>query len=66
MLLVKSILKCLVIECANAALTQVTNFGSNPAGIQMWIEVPTNVAPKAPVIVAVSEQSKKGLRTRLT
>ncbi|KAL5444662.1 hypothetical protein PMIN06_008334 [Paraphaeosphaeria minitans] len=53
MLLTNLILKALVIECANAALTQVTNFGSNPAGIQMWVEVPTNVAPQAPIIVAL-------------
>ena len=42
---------------ADAALTQVTDFGSNPAGIQMWIEVPSNVANKAPLIVAVSNSS---------
>ena len=43
----------------NGALTQVRDFGSNPAGIEMWIEVPGNVAPEAPIIVAVSAVNSK-------
>ena len=36
-----------------ASLTQVTNFGSNPSNTQMYIYVPTNLASKPAVIVAI-------------
>jgi len=42
-----------IFACAKGALTQVSTFGTNPSGIQMWIEVPSNVATNAPIIVAV-------------
>ncbi|KAF2188490.1 carbohydrate esterase family 1 protein [Zopfia rhizophila CBS 207.26] len=38
---------------AQGVLTQVNNFGSNPAGIEMYIDVPNNVAANAPIIVAL-------------
>ena len=38
---------------SQAALTRVNNFGTNPSGIQMFIDVPTNVAANAPIILAV-------------
>lgn len=36
-----------------AQLEQVTNFGSNPSGVRMFIYVPDNVASNPAVIVAV-------------
>jgi len=36
-----------------AALTQVTNFGSNPSNTKMYIYVPNKLASKPPVIVAI-------------
>ena len=36
-----------------AALTQVTNFGSNPSNTKMYIYVPAKLAAKPPVIVAL-------------
>ncbi|KAG8164546.1 hypothetical protein KVR01_006464 [Diaporthe batatas] len=34
-------------------LVQVTNFGSNPSGIEMYIDLPDNVTANAPVILAL-------------
>lgn len=36
-----------------AALTQVTSFGSNPSNTKMYIYVPSKLAAKPPVIVAI-------------
>jgi acetylxylan esterase len=36
-----------------AQLTQVTNFGDNPSGTGMYIYVPTKLAAKPPIIVAI-------------
>jgi acetylxylan esterase len=36
-----------------ASLQAVTNFGTNPTGIQMFIYVPDKVAAKPAIIVAV-------------
>ncbi|KAF2837852.1 carbohydrate esterase family 1 protein [Patellaria atrata CBS 101060] len=36
-----------------ASLTQVTNWGSNPSNIGMWIYVPNNVAPNPAVVLAL-------------
>lgn len=36
-----------------ASLQQVTSFGSNPSGARMFIYVPDNLAPSAPIIVAI-------------
>lgn len=36
-----------------SALVQVTNFGSNPTGLQMYINVPAKLATKPAVILAV-------------
>ncbi|KAK3672190.1 hypothetical protein LTR78_007943 [Recurvomyces mirabilis] len=38
---------------ARAALTQVTSFGSNPTNTKMYIYVPSKLAAKPPVIVAI-------------
>ena len=54
MLVTHLIHNSLLFALARGALTRVNDFGSNPAGIQMFIEVPTNVAAKAPILVAVS------------
>lgn len=36
-----------------SALVQVTDFGSNPTGLQMYINVPAKLATKPAVILAV-------------
>lgn len=36
-----------------SALVQVTDFGSNPTGLQMYINVPAKLATKPAVIFAV-------------
>lgn len=41
-------------SAAYAALVQVTNFGANPGGTQMYINVPSKLATKPAVILAVS------------
>jgi acetylxylan esterase len=38
---------------ALGALTQVTGFGTNPTGVQMFISVPAKVATNPAIIVAV-------------
>lgn len=40
---------------ANAALVRVSDFGSNPASLQMNIYVPATLVTKPAIIVAVSE-----------
>ena len=54
MLLTSLVSGCCLFAIAKGALTNVSYFGSNPAGIQMWIEVPSNLKTNAPIIVAVS------------
>lgn len=36
-----------------ASLQQVTNFGSNPSGVKMYIYVPNKLATKPAIIVAI-------------
>ncbi len=36
-----------------AALTEVTNFGTNPSGLRMYEYVPNSVVPNPPILVAV-------------
>ncbi|WP_433512087.1 extracellular catalytic domain type 1 short-chain-length polyhydroxyalkanoate depolymerase [Nonomuraea sp. CA-143628] len=36
-----------------ASLTEVTNFGTNPSGLRMYVYVPNNVAARPPILVAV-------------
>lgn len=38
---------------ASQALTQVSNFGSNPSGTRMYIYVPSKLAASPPIIVAI-------------
>jgi poly(hydroxyalkanoate) depolymerase family esterase len=38
---------------AAASLTQVTNFGSNPTNLNMWIYVPAKLAPHPALLVAI-------------
>src|SRR6266550_2701869 len=40
-------------RAASASLVQVTNFGTNPTGLQMWLYVPPNVKPHPPVLLAL-------------
>ena len=44
---------------ARAALTQVTNFRSNPSNTKMYIYVPSKLAAKPPVIVAIRTSRTK-------
>ena len=43
-----------VVTSANGALTRVTNFGYNPTNLEMNINVPTKLAQKPAIILAVS------------
>ncbi|KIM23821.1 carbohydrate esterase family 1 protein [Serendipita vermifera MAFF 305830] len=36
-----------------ATLTEITNFGSNPTGVRVWIYVPQNLAPNPPIVVGI-------------
>lgn len=46
-------------------LVQVTDFGSNPAGLEMYIDLPENLTTNAPVILAVSCLSLPAARSFL-
>ncbi|GAB3153375.1 hypothetical protein GCM10027290_46030 [Micromonospora sonneratiae] len=37
-----------------ATLTEVTNFGTNPGNLRMYLYVPDNVAPRPALLVAVT------------
>jgi hypothetical protein len=52
----RGLLACLVSSSVvtAASLQQVSNWGSNPSNIQMYIYVPNNVASNPAIIVAVS------------
>jgi acetylxylan esterase len=43
-----------------ASLVQVTNFGSNPSGLQMYVYAPNNVAPNPPVLLALHQCTGSG------
>ncbi|KAH6638504.1 PHB depolymerase family esterase [Boeremia exigua] len=53
MFVLNTLLVSIFLARVNGALTQVSNFGTNPAGIQMFVDVPANVVSKAPIIVAL-------------
>jgi acetylxylan esterase len=36
-----------------ASLTQISNFGNNPSGLQMYLYVPNNAKPNPPVLLAL-------------
>ena len=38
---------------AAASLTQITNFGTNPSGLQMYLYVPNSVKPNPPILLAL-------------
>ncbi len=40
-------------HAAAASLTQVTNFGSNPSNLLMYLYVPNNVKPDPPILLAL-------------
>jgi acetylxylan esterase len=42
-----------ILATANGALTRVNDFGSNPTNIQMNINVPSKLATKPAIILAV-------------
>ena len=43
-----------------ASLVQVTNFGSNPSNLQMYIYVPNNVQPNPPILLALHQCTGSG------
>ncbi len=43
-----------------AALVQVTNFGNNPSGLQMYIYVPNTVVASPPIVVALHQCTGSG------
>jgi len=38
-----------------ASLVQITNFGNNPGGLQMYVYVPDSVKASAPILVAMHQ-----------
>jgi poly(3-hydroxybutyrate) depolymerase len=40
-------------EAAAASLQQVTNFGTNPSNLLMYLYVPNNVKPNPPILLAL-------------
>ncbi|MGW2490324.1 extracellular catalytic domain type 1 short-chain-length polyhydroxyalkanoate depolymerase [Streptomyces sp. NPDC001606] len=40
-------------QAAAASLTQITNFGTNPTGLQMYVYVPNNVRANPPILLAL-------------
>ncbi|MFF1611947.1 PHB depolymerase family esterase [Amycolatopsis sp. NPDC058278] len=40
-------------QAAAASLTQITNFGNNPSGLQMYLYVPNKVKPNPPILLAL-------------
>ncbi len=40
-------------QAAAASLTQITNFGTNPTGLQMYLYVPNNVKPNPSILLAL-------------
>jgi acetylxylan esterase len=51
--LIAALLIALSQPASAATLTQVTNFGTNPSNLQMYLYVPNTVQPKPAVLVAV-------------
>ncbi len=47
------------VEALGGALTQVTSFGSNPAGLRMWTYVPQGVPANAPLVLALHACSQQ-------
>ncbi len=40
-------------QAASGSLTQITNFGTNPSNLLMYLYVPTNVKPNPPILLAL-------------
>lgn len=45
---------------AAGSLVQVTNFGTNPTGLQMWLYVPPSVKPHPPILLALHQCTGSG------
>src|ERR1051326_316901 len=45
---------------AAGSLVQVTNFGNNPSGLQMWLYVPLSVKPHPAILVAIHQCTGSG------
>ena len=48
------------VRAASGALVQVTNFGTNPTGLQMWLYVPPSVKQHPPILLAVHQCTGSG------
>src|SRR5690348_14187399 len=47
-------------RAAAGSLVQVTNFGTNPTGLQMWLYVPPGVKPHPAILVAIHQCTGSG------
>jgi acetylxylan esterase len=47
-------------QALTSALVQVTNFGSNPSGLQMYVYVPTTVKANPPILLALHQCTGSG------
>jgi acetylxylan esterase len=45
------------VATVNGALTRVSNFGNNPTGLEMNINLPSKLAQKPGIILAVSQRN---------
>src|SRR5215472_13894850 len=47
-------------HAASGSLVQVTNFGTNPTNLQMWLYVPPSVKPHPPILLALHQCTGSG------
>lgn len=47
-------------HAASGSLVQVTSFGTNPTGLQMWLYVPPSVKPHPPILLALHQCTGSG------
>jgi acetylxylan esterase len=47
-------------QALTSGLVQVTNFGSNPSGLQMYVYVPTTAKANAPILLALHQCTGSG------
>jgi acetylxylan esterase len=53
-------LSTLTARAASASLVQVTNFGTNPTNLQMWLYVPHSVKAHPPILLALHQCTGSG------
>ncbi len=50
----------MALPASAASLVQITNFGNNPCGLQMYVYVPDNARPHPPVLLALHQCTGSG------